>query len=85
MGKECAILARVSMSGPMSSSLLLTLSVRRKQCKEFVFLLPAGREFSCSSCSQHSEHVGSSAGVHLDCHEDAVSRLIIINNIDWDN
>lgn len=41
--EECA---RVSMSGPMSSSLLLTLSVRRKQCKEFVFLLPAGREFS---------------------------------------
>lgn len=46
------------------------LSVRRKQCKEFVFLLPAPVPVAPLLPTNHVRSTGS---VHLDSHEDAVS------------
>lgn len=47
----------------------VALSVRRKQCKEFVFLLPAPVPVAALL---PTNHVRSTGGVHLDSHEDAV-------------
>lgn len=64
--EECA---RVGADDVVVIVVAVALSVRRKQCKEFVFLLPAPVPVAALL---PTNHVRSTGGVHLDSHEDAV-------------